>query len=108
MCVCGQVNIWVPQPEQQWDVIKVTGQDANVERARLGLLERVKELQAEQEDRVGTHTHTQSLTHTHAHSHSHTQSLTHTVTHTHTQISPLAYVHERTLPFASNSAANSL
>ncbi|XP_062305894.1 vigilin [Osmerus eperlanus] len=47
-----EVNIWVPQPEQQWDVIKVTGQDANVERARLGLLERVKELQAEQEDRA--------------------------------------------------------
>uniref|UniRef100_A0A668AW55 Vigilin n=1 Tax=Myripristis murdjan TaxID=586833 RepID=A0A668AW55_9TELE len=51
-CVRAQVNIWVPQPEQQSDVIKVTGQIANVERAKLGLLERVKELQAEQEDRA--------------------------------------------------------
>lgn len=49
-----QVNIWVPQPEKQLDVIKVTGLEANVERAKLGLLERVKELQAEQEDRVHT------------------------------------------------------
>lgn len=47
-----QVNIWVPQPEKQLDLIKVTGLVANVERAKLGLLERVKELQAEQEDRV--------------------------------------------------------
>nr|XP_046236899.1 vigilin [Scatophagus argus]XP_046236900.1 vigilin [Scatophagus argus] len=47
-----EVNIWVPQPEKQLDVIKVTGLQANVERAKLGLLERVKELQAEQEDRV--------------------------------------------------------
>ncbi|XP_071765546.2 vigilin [Centroberyx gerrardi] len=47
-----EVNIWVPQPEQQWDVIRVTGQVPNVERAKLGLLERVKELQAEQEDRA--------------------------------------------------------
>lgn len=51
-CVVSQVNIWVPQPEKQLDVIKVTGLVANVERAKLGLLERVKELQAEQEDRV--------------------------------------------------------
>lgn len=54
-----QVNIWVPQPEKQLDVIKVTGLAANVERAKQGLLERVKELQAEQEDRVPTHTRTQ-------------------------------------------------
>uniref|UniRef100_A0A8C9WS62 High density lipoprotein binding protein b n=1 Tax=Scleropages formosus TaxID=113540 RepID=A0A8C9WS62_SCLFO len=47
-----EVNIWVPQPEQQSDVIKVTGQVANVERAHAALLERVKELQAEQEDRA--------------------------------------------------------
>lgn len=53
-CVVSQVNIWVPQPEKQLDVIKVTGLVANVERAKLGLLERVKELQAEQEDRVNT------------------------------------------------------
>lgn len=46
------MNIWVPQPEKQLDVIKVTGLAANVERAKHGLLERVKELQAEQEDRV--------------------------------------------------------
>lgn len=51
-----QVNIWVPQPEKQLDVIKVTGLVSNVERAKQGLLERVKELQAEQEDRVHTHT----------------------------------------------------
>lgn len=42
----------MPQPEKQLDVIKVTGLEANVERAKQGLLERVKELQAEQEDRV--------------------------------------------------------
>ncbi|KAL0970265.1 hypothetical protein UPYG_G00239660 [Umbra pygmaea] len=47
-----EVNIWVPQPEQQSDVIKVTGQEANVERAKLGLLEKVQQLQAEQEDRA--------------------------------------------------------
>lgn len=47
-----QVNIWVPQPEKQLDVIKVTGLVANVERAKQGLMERVKDLQAEQEDRV--------------------------------------------------------
>ncbi|XP_041840626.1 vigilin [Melanotaenia boesemani] len=47
-----EVNIWVPQPEKQLDVIKVTGLAANVERAKQGLLERVKELQAEQEDRA--------------------------------------------------------
>uniref|UniRef100_A0A8C4EZD5 Vigilin n=1 Tax=Dicentrarchus labrax TaxID=13489 RepID=A0A8C4EZD5_DICLA len=46
-----EVNIWVPQPEKQLDVIKVTGLVANMERAKQGLLERVKELQAEQEDR---------------------------------------------------------
>uniref|UniRef100_A0AAR2L0I3 K Homology domain-containing protein n=1 Tax=Pygocentrus nattereri TaxID=42514 RepID=A0AAR2L0I3_PYGNA len=47
-----EVNIWVPQPEQQSDVIKVTGQEASVERARQALLDRVRELQAEQEDRA--------------------------------------------------------
>lgn len=47
-----QVNIWVPQPEKQLDGIKVTGLTANVERAKQGLLDRVKELQAEQADRV--------------------------------------------------------
>uniref|UniRef100_A0A8C1FE47 Vigilin n=1 Tax=Cyprinus carpio carpio TaxID=630221 RepID=A0A8C1FE47_CYPCA len=47
-----EVNIWVPQPEQQSDIIKITGQVASVERAKQGLLQRVKELQAEQEDRA--------------------------------------------------------
>ncbi|XP_063043229.1 vigilin isoform X2 [Engraulis encrasicolus] len=47
-----EVNISVPQPDQQSDVIKITGQVTNVEQAKLGLLERVKELQAEQEDRA--------------------------------------------------------
>ncbi|KAM8882459.1 vigilin [Synchiropus picturatus] len=47
-----EVNIWVPQPEKQLDFIKVTGLASNVERAKHGLLERVKELQAEQEDRA--------------------------------------------------------
>lgn len=64
-----QVNIWVPQPEKQLDLIKVTGLVANVERAKLGLLERVKELQAEQEDRVRNRNATpgswpEALTHT--------------------------------------------
>ncbi|KAM8898094.1 vigilin isoform 2-T2 [Spinachia spinachia] len=47
-----EVNIWVPQPEKQLDGIKVTGLAANVERARRGLLDRVKELLAEQADRA--------------------------------------------------------
>uniref|UniRef100_A0AAQ4QPW9 Vigilin n=1 Tax=Gasterosteus aculeatus aculeatus TaxID=481459 RepID=A0AAQ4QPW9_GASAC len=47
-----EVNIWVPQPEKQLDGIKVTGLTANVERAKQGLLDRVKELQAEQADRA--------------------------------------------------------
>ncbi|XP_066519973.1 vigilin isoform X1 [Hoplias malabaricus] len=47
-----EVNIWVPQPDQQSDVIKVTGQELSVERAKQALLDRVKELQAEQEDRA--------------------------------------------------------
>lgn len=47
-----EVNIWIPQPDQQSDVIKITGQEASVERARRALLDRVKELQAEQEDRA--------------------------------------------------------
>ncbi|XP_062858912.1 vigilin isoform X2 [Trichomycterus rosablanca] len=47
-----EVNIWVPQQEQQSDVIKIMGQEANVERAKQALQSRVKELQAEQEDRA--------------------------------------------------------
>lgn len=48
-----EVNIHVPAPELQSDVIAITGLAANLDRAKAGLLERVKELQAEQEDRVG-------------------------------------------------------
>ncbi|KAK6478014.1 vigilin [Huso huso] len=47
-----EVNISVPQPELQCDVIKITGLVESVERARLGLQERVKELMAEQQDRA--------------------------------------------------------
>uniref|UniRef100_A0A8C5Z5X7 Vigilin n=1 Tax=Marmota marmota marmota TaxID=9994 RepID=A0A8C5Z5X7_MARMA len=47
-----QVNIHVPAPERQSDVIAITGLAANLDRAKAGLLERVKELQAEQEDRA--------------------------------------------------------
>lgn len=50
-----QVNIHVPAPELQSDVIAITGLAANLDRAKAGLLERVRELQAEQEDRVGFH-----------------------------------------------------
>lgn len=48
-----QVNIQVPAPEQQSDKIAITGLANHLERAKEGLLERVKELQVEQEDRVG-------------------------------------------------------
>lgn len=58
-----QVNIWVPQPEKQLDVIKVTGLVANVDRAKQGLVERVKELQAEQEDRVSALSRYVSVSH---------------------------------------------
>lgn len=46
------MNIHVPAPELQSDIIAITGLAANLDRAKAGLLERVKELQAEQEDRV--------------------------------------------------------
>lgn len=42
----------MPAPELQSDIIAITGLAANLDRAKAGLLERVKELQAEQEDRV--------------------------------------------------------
>lgn len=54
----AQVNIWVPQAEQQSDVIKVMGQEVSVERAKQALMCRVKELQAEQEERVKGAQHT--------------------------------------------------
>ncbi|XP_052048399.1 vigilin [Apodemus sylvaticus] len=47
-----EVNIHVPAPELQSDTIAITGLAANLDRAKAGLLERVKELQAEQEDRA--------------------------------------------------------
>lgn len=42
----------MPAPELQSDIITITGLASNLDRAKAGLLERVKELQAEQEDRV--------------------------------------------------------
>ncbi|XP_044769716.1 vigilin isoform X2 [Neomonachus schauinslandi] len=47
-----EVNIHVPAPELQSDIIAITGLAVNLDRAKAGLLERVKELQAEQEDRA--------------------------------------------------------
>lgn len=47
-----QVNIQVPAHELQSDIISITGLASHLDRAKEGLLERVKELQAEQEDRV--------------------------------------------------------
>ncbi|CAO2625527.1 Hdlbp [Lemmus lemmus] len=47
-----EVNIHVPAPELQSDIIAITGLAANLDRAKTGLLDRVKELQAEQEDRA--------------------------------------------------------
>lgn len=46
------MNIHVPAPELQSDSVAITGLAAHLDRAKAGLLERVKELQAEQEDRV--------------------------------------------------------
>lgn len=47
-----EVNIQVPAPEQQSDKIAITGLANHLDRAKEGLLERVRELQAEQEDRA--------------------------------------------------------
>lgn len=47
-----EVNIQVPAPELQCDIITITGLSTNLDRAKAGLLDRVKELQAEQEDRA--------------------------------------------------------
>uniref|UniRef100_A0A2K6UPQ1 Vigilin n=1 Tax=Saimiri boliviensis boliviensis TaxID=39432 RepID=A0A2K6UPQ1_SAIBB len=47
-----EVNTHVPAPELQSDIIAITGLAANLDRAKAGLLEHVKELQAEQEDRA--------------------------------------------------------
>uniref|UniRef100_A0A8C7ZDH9 Vigilin n=1 Tax=Oryzias sinensis TaxID=183150 RepID=A0A8C7ZDH9_9TELE len=46
-----EVNIQVPGPDLQSDKIAITGLASHLDRAKEGLLERVKELQAEQEDR---------------------------------------------------------
>lgn len=46
------MNIHVPAPELQSGTIAITGLTAHLDRAKAGLLERVRELQAEQEDRV--------------------------------------------------------
>lgn len=42
----------MPPPDQQSDKIAITGLASHLDRAKEGLLDRVKELQAEQEDRV--------------------------------------------------------
>ncbi|XP_053286120.1 high density lipoprotein binding protein a [Pleuronectes platessa] len=47
-----EVNIQVPAPEQQSDKIAITGLANHLDRAKEGLLDRVKELQGEQEDRA--------------------------------------------------------
>uniref|UniRef100_A0A8C9VJI0 Vigilin n=1 Tax=Scleropages formosus TaxID=113540 RepID=A0A8C9VJI0_SCLFO len=47
-----EVNIQVPAPELHSDIIAITGLACHLDRAKEGLLERVKELQAEQEDRA--------------------------------------------------------
>ena len=47
------VNISVPSPDQGSDVILVKGSPANVARAEQALMDRVKDLEAEKEDRVG-------------------------------------------------------
>lgn len=49
---CFQVNIQVPPPDQQSDKIAITGLASHLDRAKEGLFERVKELQAEQAERV--------------------------------------------------------
>uniref|UniRef100_A0A3B3TUN7 Vigilin n=1 Tax=Poecilia latipinna TaxID=48699 RepID=A0A3B3TUN7_9TELE len=47
-----EVNIQVPPPDQQSDKIAITGLASHLDRAKEGLFERVKELQAEQADRA--------------------------------------------------------
>ncbi|CAH2246748.1 vigilin [Pelobates cultripes] len=47
-----EVNIQVPAPELQCDTITITGLSTNLDRAKGGLQDRVRELQAEQEDRA--------------------------------------------------------
>ncbi|XP_023195384.1 vigilin isoform X2 [Xiphophorus maculatus] len=47
-----EVNIQVPPPDQQSDKIAITGLASHLDRAKEGLFERVKELQAEQAERA--------------------------------------------------------
>jgi len=47
-----EVNIQVPAPDLQSDTIFITGLATHLDRAKDGLLDRVKELQVEQEDRA--------------------------------------------------------
>ncbi|KAM6963330.1 high density lipoprotein binding protein a isoform 2-T2 [Aplochiton taeniatus] len=47
-----EVNIQVPAPDLQSDIITITGLSDHLERAKEGLLDRVKDLQVEQEDRA--------------------------------------------------------
>lgn len=46
------VNISVPHVDQKSDVIRVTGPLANVEQAKVALIDRVAQLEQEKEDRV--------------------------------------------------------
>ncbi len=46
------VNIRVPQSEQQSNIITITGSKNNVQEAKQGLLERVAELEKEKEDKA--------------------------------------------------------
>lgn len=47
-----EVNIQVPAPDLQSDIISITGLACNLDRAKEGLLERVRELELEQQDRA--------------------------------------------------------
>ncbi len=46
------VNISIPSPDDNSDIIKVTGSPANVIRAEKGLAAKVQQLDADKEDRV--------------------------------------------------------
>ena len=46
------VNISIPSPDQNSDLVKVRGPPANVARAKEALAERVAQLEGEKEDRV--------------------------------------------------------
>jgi len=46
------VNVAIPAAEEHSDIVKITGPPANVAKAKNALDEKVKQLEAEQEDRV--------------------------------------------------------